>query len=115
MRYDYRCNKCDHVWEVSHGLDEKPKIKCPECGSKSTEIAITTAPTTYVKGYGWLDKKGRNRDMNLHKLQNDDPYGNMRQPGEKEDLEKKLKSGGKFNPKKKTFTARTTKKKAKKK
>lgn len=101
MRYDYRCSDCESVFETSHAMDKKPRVKCPECGSLKTEVAFLTTPTSYIKGNGYLDVKGRRRDMNLYKLVNDDPYKGMRQPGEAADLAENLRRGGKRkkNPK----------------
>ena len=36
--YDYRCDKCDGVFEVSHGMTETPDIKCPKCGTKASKM-----------------------------------------------------------------------------
>ena len=36
--YDYGCTKCNHEFEVSHGMTEKPRIKCPECGSSAKKL-----------------------------------------------------------------------------
>ena len=30
--YDYSCEKCDHTFEVFHGMNESPSKICPECG-----------------------------------------------------------------------------------
>ena len=27
-RYDYKCSKCEHVFEVQHSIHDEPKIKC---------------------------------------------------------------------------------------
>jgi putative FmdB family regulatory protein len=106
--YDYKCGKCStekraFIFEAQRGMTEKIKIKCPKCGSVDTEQHFGMVPMFYVKGYGWLDKKGRRRDMNLHKLQNDDPYAKYRVPGEKDDLVHRLKKGGKRDPKRQHF------------
>ena len=107
MRYDYMCHDCstkkNFVFIIEHGMMEKPKVKCPKCGKTNTEKTFTTSAGFYVKGVGYLDVKGRRRDMHLHKLMNDDPYGHMRQPGEKEELAASLRKGGKHNPKGKKF------------
>ncbi|MBK8189767.1 MAG: zinc ribbon domain-containing protein [Vampirovibrionales bacterium] len=31
--YDYRCEACDHPFEARHGMNERPRIVCPECGA----------------------------------------------------------------------------------
>jgi len=36
--YDYRCSKCESEFEVTHGMMEKPRVKCPECGSKASKM-----------------------------------------------------------------------------
>ena len=103
MRYDYQCKGCKHIFLAKHGMNEKPKIKCPKCSSTKTSITFLQAPTFYIRGYGYLDKKGTQRDMNLHKLMNEDPYKHMREKGEKDDLANRLRKGGKHNPKTKHF------------
>jgi len=103
MRYDYKCKDCENIFEVTHGMKEKPKVKCPKCNSFKTEIAFTSVATFYIRGNGYLDKKGCHRDMNLHKLTQDDPYKHMRQRGEKEELVQKLKRGGKHQKNPKSF------------
>ena len=117
MRYDYRCLVCSTekkwlIFEATHSMNKRPRVKCPQCGGTNTEQAFLSVPMTYVRGYGWLDVKGRRNDMNLFKLQNDDPYEGMRQPGEKDDLVHRLKKGGKFNANPKTFMMNTNKKKS---
>jgi putative FmdB family regulatory protein len=106
MRYDYCCNDCNTedqllVFEVVHGMNKQPKVKCPVCNGVNTEKVFLTSPAVYTKGYGWLDVKGRRTDMNKWHLQNKDPYAQYRQPGEKADLLRKLENSGKHqkNPK----------------
>ena len=108
MRYDYVCNSCSDdnnmlCFEVSHGMNKKPKVRCPKCNDINTEKVFLAIPVVYTKGYGWLDVRGRRVDMNLWKLQNDDPYGQYRQPGEKADLIGNLKKKGKHQKNPKTF------------
>lgn len=31
--YDYKCIKCGNVFEQFHGINERPQIVCPNCGS----------------------------------------------------------------------------------
>lgn len=100
MRYDYKCNDCSNqeewvVFEVQHSIKQQPKIICPECKGSNCERAILSTPESWTRGYGWLDKGGRRRDMNLFHLENKDPYGHMRQKGEADDLANRLRKGGK--------------------
>ena len=118
MRYDYRCKNCGSedrwfVFETNHGMTERPKVKCPECDKDDTEQVYLDSPMIYTRGNGWLDVKGRRRDMHLWKLQNDDPYKGMREPGEAHDLATRMKAQGHFSKKPVRFTP-TNKKKTKK-
>ncbi|MBI9103464.1 MAG: zinc ribbon domain-containing protein [Spirochaetales bacterium] len=36
--YDYRCEKCENVFEEFHGMTEDPEIKCPLCGNVSKKM-----------------------------------------------------------------------------
>jgi hypothetical protein len=67
-------------------------------------------PVSYIRGNGWLDKEGRRRDMHLWKLKNDDPYANMRERGEADDMATRLRRGGMFNKKQKHFQMSKVKK-----
>ena len=37
-RYDYRCPACELVFEVEHGMDEKPLVVCPACGHEAARV-----------------------------------------------------------------------------
>jgi hypothetical protein len=67
---------------------------CPKCNNPAQQLFINT-PLFYIRGNGYLDKEGCKRDMNLYHLTRNDPYKNMRERGEKDDLINKLKQGGK--------------------
>ncbi len=125
--YNYLCSTCeaaatkvkglplthDELWEVifetAHSMKPKPKEllearRCPRCGGTETEQTMMgCAPLWFTRGAGFLDKPGCHRDMNLFKLTTDDPYADMREPGEADDLAIKLKRGGQHNPRTKHF------------
>lgn len=90
------------IWVVNHPMNDKPELKCPLCESAARKV-IQKVGATYIRGNGYLDKKGCTRDMNLYKLQKDDPYGHMRQPGEKDDLMHRIKKAGQHDPKPQRF------------
>jgi putative FmdB family regulatory protein len=52
-RYDYKC-EAGHVKEVKHGFDDKPAVKCPECG-KLMKKALTQSPLIFVYWRRQLD------------------------------------------------------------
>lgn len=93
------------VWAVSHGMSEKPDVKCPITGTPAIKTMLGIGPAEFwIRGNGLAkDIAGARRDMNLHKLTTDDPYPTMREPGEADDLAHRLRRGGKYNPKTQYF------------
>jgi len=51
MLYDYECKNCKNQFEVSHGMNEKPGIVCPECNSECKKMF--SANGIIFKGSGW--------------------------------------------------------------
>jgi predicted nucleic acid-binding Zn ribbon protein len=76
--------------------------ECPMCGGHDTEKTLLgNNQHFYMKGYGWLDRAGIKRDMNLHRLIHDeqgDPYAEHRVPGEVDDLATRLRKGVQKKP-----------------
>ena len=50
--YEYECKKCEHTFEVFHGISEKPIAKCPECGGKVRRL-IGRGAGIIFKGSGF--------------------------------------------------------------
>jgi hypothetical protein len=130
-RYNYVCNSCrrqaeeikgspldeTELWEVvfetSHAMEPTDKElayarECPRCeGVDTAKTYLGLQIHGWVRGYGYLDRAGCHRDMNLHKLtgtdedtgRSTDPYAEMRTPGEVDDLKAKLQRGGRHDPK----------------
>lgn len=96
--YDYMCDKCGEVFEKTYSMSEKPNsIKCEKCDGDCIQTLINTKLQTWVRGDGIVkDKGGARRDMNLYKLQHEDPYSQHRVGGEKSYLEDKFRRGGKL-------------------
>ena len=121
--YNYICNTCraeaetikgapltddecaEVIFETSHSMSPSDQElawarECPRCsGSDTAKTMIGTRLTCYVRGYGYLDRAGATRDMNLFKLKNEDPYQEYRQTGEVDHLEAKLKRAGRHDTK----------------
>jgi len=53
--YDYRCNACDHEFELFQSMTEKVKRTCPECGKKTLERLIGTGAALLFKGSGFYE------------------------------------------------------------
>ena len=88
--YVYECNKCEDVHEEFHGMMVDPSVVCPKCSSKCSRLIQQVE--VLVKGNCYLNKKDCKKAAELSTLQESDPYGTHRLPGEKEDLATKLKN-----------------------
>lgn len=53
--YDYRCNACDHEFELFQSMSENPKRTCPKCGKKKLERLIGTGAALLFKGSGFYE------------------------------------------------------------
>jgi putative FmdB family regulatory protein len=51
--YDYRCKKCDHVWELFHSIKAAPVKKCPKCGKLAAERVIGAGGGVIFRGSGF--------------------------------------------------------------
>lgn len=58
MRYDYRCESCEAVVEVWHGMTEDPDVVCNVCGGCMKRV-ISGGVGVIFKGSGWSTKAGR--------------------------------------------------------
>ena len=58
VKYDYKCQKCNHVFEVesSYGDDKKPK--CPECRSSKVKKIIVLPSSVIYRGDGFTKSNG---------------------------------------------------------
>lgn len=50
--YDYKCKECGERVEVSHGMNEKPEVKCPKCGKECAKCISKNMRFT-LKGGGF--------------------------------------------------------------
>ena len=51
--YEYRCNACDHGFELFQSMSDPVKKKCPECGKLALERLIGTGAAVVFKGSGF--------------------------------------------------------------
>ncbi len=51
--YDYKCKKCDHVWEEFASIKAPPSKKCPACKKNSAERQISAGAAILFKGSGF--------------------------------------------------------------
>lgn len=53
--YDYRCNACNHEFELFQSMKDSPKRKCPACGKNALERLIGTGAAVLFKGSGFYE------------------------------------------------------------
>ena len=56
-RYDYRCQKCGHGFELKQSFDSEPIAECPNCAGESRRVIYSVpvmfkGPGFYVNDYG---------------------------------------------------------------
>jgi hypothetical protein len=95
------------LFETSHAMEPTKQelaeaLICPRCqGDNCKRSFHGTQIHSYILGYGYCDKAGAKRDMDIYTLKNDDPYKEHRVPGEVEEIENRIKKSAK--PKQKHF------------
>jgi len=51
--YEYECWKCREVFEVEHGMNDRPDVQCPKCGETGWVDRIISKSSFVLKGKGW--------------------------------------------------------------
>lgn len=51
--YDYKCDACDHTWELFQSIKAEPEKKCPSCGKKKARRLIGAGAGLIFKGSGF--------------------------------------------------------------
>jgi putative FmdB family regulatory protein len=51
--YDYRCDACEHEFELFQSITAEPEKKCPECGKKKLRRLIGPGAAIVFKGSGF--------------------------------------------------------------
>lgn len=59
--YDYRCNACDHEFELFQSMSDSHKRKCPSCGKLALERLIGTGSAVLFKGSGFYETDYRSK------------------------------------------------------
>lgn len=53
--YEYRCNSCEHEFELFQSMSDSVKKKCPECKKLALERLIGTGAALIFKGSGFYE------------------------------------------------------------
>jgi len=59
--YEYRCNACDHEFELFQSMSAPVKKKCPSCGKIALERLIGTGAAVLFKGSGFYETDYRSK------------------------------------------------------
>ena len=51
--YDYRCEACEHEWELFQSIKAEPEKKCPACKKKKARRLIGAGAGLIFKGTGF--------------------------------------------------------------
>ena len=74
--YEYKCNTCDHQFEILQKINDVPAKTCPECNSHNLRKLVSAA-TFKLKGTGWYETdfktKKPKKDNNTAKKNKNDP------------------------------------------
>ena len=60
--YDYKCNKCEHSFELFQHITEKPIKKCPACRKMGVERIIGSGGAIIFKGSGFYQTDYRSEE-----------------------------------------------------
>ena len=52
--YEYKCERCDHQFEILQKISDKPASTCPACNADSLRKLISAAAFK-LKGTGWYE------------------------------------------------------------
>ena len=52
-RYDYKCSKCEHLFEVQHSIHEDPVINCKKCKAISNRQISSKVHLYGTVGIDW--------------------------------------------------------------
>jgi len=104
--YDYRCNACEHEFELFQSMSAGVKKKCPECGKLKLERLIGIGSAVMFKGSGFYETDYRSESYK----QGAEADKKAKEPKKETASEKKSDSKTDSNPGKKTESKPTEKK-----
>ena len=78
-RYDYKCNKCENIFEKTFSYSEDNNLPlsepCPNCGKEGTiERVFSTSNPTVVSNVGGIKTDGGWKDV-LKEMKKEHPKG----------------------------------------
>lgn len=55
--YEYKCETCEHIFEVSHSMNENPVMLCPDCNASAKKVISG--------GTGFIMKRSNQKDTGI--------------------------------------------------
>jgi putative FmdB family regulatory protein len=65
--YDYKCDSCNHTFEVLQSIKEEPLTKCPNCGKNKLKKLISGGAGFIFKGSGFYLTDYKNKSSKANK------------------------------------------------
>jgi len=90
--YEYKCDKCDHQFEILQKINDEPAKICPQCNANRLRKLVSAAAFK-LKGTGWYEtdfKTGKKK--NLVKEDKDKPSKEKKESKKKTESKKKIES-----------------------
>ncbi|MCK4378438.1 MAG: zinc ribbon domain-containing protein [Deltaproteobacteria bacterium] len=85
--YEYRCEKCQHQFDLLQKITDEPVKECPECGGPVSKLISSTS--FILKGSGWyVTDYGKG---NGSKNDNGKGKGHVGESGAKNEKKKEIK------------------------
>ena len=63
--YDYKCNKCEHLFEVLQGINADKLTTCPECKEEALKRLIGAGGMIVFKGSGFYETDYNNKNIRM--------------------------------------------------
>ncbi|MCY3625753.1 MAG: zinc ribbon domain-containing protein [Candidatus Dadabacteria bacterium] len=82
--YEYQCRKCEGVFEILQGFNDKPVRKCEKCGGRLKRLISVSA--FHLKGSGWYEtdygkkKISEPKQLKDHDIGEDAPAASSQSP-----------------------------------
>lgn len=57
-RYDYRCTSCGTIFEIEHGMLERPEVHCPSCDAVAEKVFSPSGIEFKGSGFYNTDQRG---------------------------------------------------------
>jgi putative FmdB family regulatory protein len=91
--YDYKCDACDHAFELFQSITAAAKRKCPECGKPKLRRLFGTGAAVVFKGSGFYQTDYRS-DSYKKAAEADKPKADSTSSKDKKSGDKKSSSEG---------------------